>query len=131
MDVITTPTRKVGLMADSSQTTSQEQQYQQGEDRSQTAFDSSFFEQMGAPAGASPSSLGYDITTQVVQSYFDQIESTTRQARRMADLWAQSLILQQTTSQIARAVAPVVAKQVVEHLKQNPTWARELLRNQK
>lgn len=114
-------------MADRSQTTPEQKQFTEGDDRSQTAFDSSFFEQMGAPAGASPSSLGYDITTQVVQSYFDQIESTTRQARRMADLWAQSLILQQTTSQIARVVAPVVAKQVIEHLKQNPTWARELL----
>src|SRR5881628_324115 len=105
-------------MADRSQTAPEQNQQQsnEGDSRSQTQFDSSFFEQMGGPAGVAPSSLGYDITTQVVQSYFDNIESTTRQARRMADLWAQSLILQQTTSQIARTVAPVVAKQVIDHL---------------
>ena len=110
-------------MADqsSTQTDKQQGEEQQNQEnwRPQSSFDTSFFEQMGGPAGISPSSLGYDVTTQVVQSYFEQIEAQTRQARRMADLWAQSLILQQTTSEIARYVTPVVAKQVIAHLKQS------------
>lgn len=94
--------------------------------KEQESFDRSFFEQMGGPSGAVPSTLGYDITSQVVTSYFENIEAQTRQARRMADLWAQSLILQQTTSEVARAVAPVVARQVIEHLRTHPQVLKDL-----
>jgi len=114
-------------MPDTTSTTTQQDQKNQPEGRPQTSYDNSFFEQMGGPSGVSPASLGYDVTSQVLQSYFETIEAQTRQARRMADLWAQSLILQQTTNQIAQVVAPVVTKQVIAHLQQNPEWAKRLI----
>src|SRR3954468_22840966 len=119
-------------MANSSEGTTQEQQQytpNQTDDRMQASIDSSFFEQIGFPAGASPSSLGYDFTSQVLQSYFETPEAQVRQTRRMADLWAQSLILTQTTNQIAKTLAPVVAKQVIAHLQQNPSWVQDLVRH--
>lgn len=94
---------------------------------SQQSYDRSFFEQISGSVAASPSALGWDVTSQVVQSYFEQIEAQTRQARRMADLWAQSLILQQTTSEIARVVAPAVYKQVLDHFRTNPEMLKDLI----
>ena len=83
----------------------QEQSSQaQGQERSQAQIDSSFIEMI---AQSSPTQ-GYDMITQVVTSYFDTLEAQHRQARRIADLWAQSLILQQTQAQIVRAVVPLV-----------------------
>lgn len=118
-------------MADSSQsTTTQQNQQEQFDQQSQSSVDSSFFEQMGGPSGLSPSALGYDVTTTVIQSYFETIEAQTRQARRMADLWAQSLILQQTTQLVAQAVAPAVSKQVIAYLRQNPEWAKPLIQQE-
>lgn len=109
-------------MADTAQSEQSKQQDQQHQ------FDTSFFEQMGGPAGVSPSALGYDLTTQVVQSYFDQVEATTRQARRISDLWAQSIVLQQTTSEIARVITPMITKQVVQQLQRNPELLKQALR---
>jgi hypothetical protein len=121
-------------MADRSSTeqqNNQQDQSNQSGQSSQPQIDSAFFEQMAAqtghPTGFSPSSLGYDITSTVVQSYFEQIEAQTRQARRMADLWAQSLILQQTHSQIVNAVVPLAARQTVEYLRRNPQVAQDVL----
>lgn len=114
-------------------TETQNQQNQQGEQQftgDQSSVDSSFFEQMGGPSGVSASALGYDVTTQVIQSYFDTIEAQSRQARRMSELWAQSLILQQTTHLVAQAVAPVVSKQVIGYLRQNPEWAKQLVQQE-
>src|SRR3954452_6741670 len=111
----------------------QNQQNQQGEQQfigDQSSVDSSFFEQMGGLSGVSASALSYDVTTQVIQSYFDTIEAQSRQARRMSELWAQSLTLQQTTHLVAQAVAPVVSKQVIGYLRQNPEWAKQLIQQE-
>lgn len=109
-------------MPDTQQSKDQQSTYPEG---SQAQFDRSFIEQMSQ--GGSSSLGGIDVTAQVVTAYFDQVEQTTRQARRMADLWAQSLILQQTTQEISRIVAPQVARQVVSYLKSNPQELRELV----
>lgn len=113
-------------MVDRTESNQSEQQIGGTATKEQASYDRSFFEQMGGPTGVVPSSLGLDITSQVVASYFESIEAQTRQARRMADLWAQSLILQQTTSEVARVIAPAVTKQVLDHLRSNPSLLKEL-----
>jgi hypothetical protein len=95
------------------------------ESRQQEHFDSSFFEQMSGGLGLPASTAGYEITQQVLDSYFTQADATLRQTRRIADVWAQQLILNQTRDQIVRYVAPVVKKAVLEEIKRSP----ELLRS--
>ena len=103
-------------MADT--TTERKDQQQEFGDASRSPYPSdsqspgqitSTFEQM---TGGGLQGQSFDVISQIVTSYFDTVEANHRQARRIADLWAQQMLLSQSTSQIARQVATLVKEQV-------------------
>ena len=55
---------------------------------------------------------GVDATSQIVQAYFESVELQTRTARRVAEVWATSMILAQTR----QAIVADVTRSVLKHL---------------
>lgn len=84
----------------------------------QSFFNDAFASQIGQSLPQ-----GLDTTREVLQAYFDSVESTTRTARRISEVWANQMLLQQSHQMIAQAVVP----QVIAALRSNPQWLKPVM----
>jgi hypothetical protein len=121
-----------GQPFDAKQVLHQAQQYEQlqqqqphsgstsgiGDIRSQSQFDTAFSEQM----------FGDSAQREITQAYWQQAEETIRDARRISEVYALSVmshqlvqkVTQAVVPQLTRTVTPIVTQQVVQQLQQNP-----------
>ena len=100
----------------------QQQQYSglsAGDIRSQSQFDSAFSEQM----------FGDTAQREITQAYWQQAEETIRAARRVAEIYALSVmtngLVQKIVPQVTRTVTPIVTQQVVQQIQQNPQLLKQ------
>lgn len=89
----------------------QVQQPQQYELRSQGQFDSAFGEQVFSDSA----------TREVAQAYWSQAEDTLRQARRISEIYAMSLMQQSLVSKISSVVVPHLTQQLRPQLTRDIT----------
>ena len=87
-------------------TQSQQKNNQQTYD-DQSSYDQAFSQQMGSSLPQ-----GLDVTSEVVRAYFDNIEQQTRTARRVSEVWATAMILNQSQSFIVAEVTKKVLRQL-------------------
>ena len=96
----------------------QDTQNQQGksfdDSQSQNQYDQGFQSLIGQSLPQ-----GLDQTSQIVQAYFESVETQIRTARRVTEVWATSMILQQTR----QAIVQEVTKQVLAQLRRDPAMS--------
>ena len=95
------------------------QQFQPGE-RSQTQFDNIFGEQV----------FGDTATREVAQAYWAQAEDTLRQARRISEIYAMSLMQQHLIHKVSQVVVPQITQQVAPLISQQVKQVKQQVKQE-